>query len=340
MAINIVAPYAGRGPITIEREKVYAYAWFQTNTASSIQHIRLPEGFEGSGYINVAFVRALDSKEIFVSPLSYGVVPFTANVEKRRLKIDIQSAATVKPGDALRIGYKTDRPSKIVIFAVDQGILQVTDYKTPNPLAYFFRKCALGVETAQIVDLIIPEFSLLRSLSAFGGDGGEVQRLNPFKRITEKPVVFWSGILDADTNAREVTYNVPDFFDGTLKIMAVGSFFVNNQRGDRVALIRGPFVITPSVPVLAAPGDEFEAGVTVANNVEGSGAGAEIELRAETSAQLSIKGQSTQTLRIPEGREQSVTSRFHLSAPLGSGAISFTATRSGIETRRRATLSV
>jgi len=46
--------------------------------------------------------------------------------------------------------------------------LQVTDYKTPNPLAYFFRKCALGVETAQIVDLIIPEFSLLRSLSAFG----------------------------------------------------------------------------------------------------------------------------------------------------------------------------
>src|SRR5213078_529142 len=80
IAISIVAPYAGSGLITIEREKVYAYAWFQTNTASSIQHIRLPEGFEGSGYINVAFVRALDSKEIFVSPLSYGVVPFTANV--------------------------------------------------------------------------------------------------------------------------------------------------------------------------------------------------------------------------------------------------------------------
>ncbi len=169
IAISIIAPYAGSGLITIEREKVYTYSWFQTNTPSSIQHIRLPENFEGSGYINVAFVRALDSKEIFVSPLSYGVVPFTANVEKRRLKIDIDSAATVKPGDALHIGYKTDRPSKIVVFAVDQGILQVTDYKTPNPLAYFFRKCALGVETAQIVDLIIPEFSLLRSLSASAG---------------------------------------------------------------------------------------------------------------------------------------------------------------------------
>src|SRR5204863_2062774 len=116
----------------------------------------------------------------------------------------------------------------------------------------------------------------------------------------------WSGIIDADTTAREVVYDVPDYFDGTLKVMAVG---VSNETAgstDRDALIRGPFVITPSVPVLTAPGDEFEAGVTVANNVEGSGADAEIELRAETSAQLSMLGTATQKLRIAEGREQSV----------------------------------
>jgi uncharacterized protein YfaS (alpha-2-macroglobulin family) len=340
IAISVTAPYAGSGLITIEREKVYAYAWFQTNTASSIQHIRLPEGFEGSGYINVAFVRALDSKEIFVSPLSYGVVPFKANVEKRRLKIDIETAATAKPGEALHIGYKTDRPGKIVIFAVDQGILQVTNYKTPDPLGYFFRKCALGVETAQIVDLIIPEFSLLRSLSAFGGDGGEVQKLNPFKRVTEKPVVFWSGIVDADTTRREVVYDVPDFFDGTLKVMAVAVSSETIGAADREALIRGPFVVTPSAPVLAAPGDEFEVGVTVANNVDGSGADAEIALRAETSAHLSIMGQSIQKLRIPEGREQSATFRFHVNDVLGSGEIKFIASRNGTETRRRATLSI
>src|SRR2546428_9264527 len=340
IAVSVTAPYSGYGLITIEREKVYGYNWFQTNTPSSIQHIRLPQGFEGSGYVNVAFVRALDSKEIFVSPLSYGVVPFTANIENRRLKIDLQAAAKAKPGEPLHIGYKTDRPSKIVIFAVDQGILQVTDYKSPNPLCYLFRICALGVETAQIVDLIIPEFSLLRSLSAFGGDGEGAQRLNTFKRVTEKPVVFWSGIIDADTTAREVVYDVPDFFDGTLKIMAVG---VSNETAgsvDRDALIRGPFVVTPSVPVLAAPGDEFEAGVTIANNVEGSGANAEIELRTETSAQLSIKGQATQKLKIAEGREQSVTFRFHVNDALGSGEIKFIASRSGTETHRRATLSV
>src|SRR6266481_2620302 len=160
----------------------------------------------------------------------------------------------------------------------------------------------LRVDTAQIVDLIIPEFSLLRSVSAYGG-GGDIQKLNPFKRITDKPVVFWSGIIDADNTQREIVYDVPDYFDGTLKIMAVA--IANDTLGstERDALIRGPFVITPSVPVLVAPGDEFETGVTVANNVEGSGADAQIELRVETSPHLSILGTPTLKLRIAEGRE-------------------------------------
>jgi uncharacterized protein YfaS (alpha-2-macroglobulin family) len=339
IAISVTAPYAGSGLITIERDKVYAHQWFQTTSASSVQHIRVPEGFEGSGYINVSLVRALDSREIFVSPLSYGVVPFTANREKRRLKVELGAAEKAKPGEPLHIRYQTDHPGKIVIFAVDQGILQVTNYKTPDPLGFFFRKCALAVQTAQIVDQIIPEFSLLRSLSAFGG-GGDIQKLNPFKRVTEKPVVFWSGILDADATARELVYEVPDFFDGTLKIMAVAVSGDGTGAAERNALIRGPFIITPSVPVLAAPGDEFEAGVTVANNVEGSGADAEIELRAESSEHLSIVGPATQKLRISEGREQSATLRFHVNDRLGAAEIRLVAARNGIETKRRATLSV
>ncbi|HEX4638187.1 MAG TPA: MG2 domain-containing protein [Chthoniobacterales bacterium] len=339
IAVSITAPYAGSGLITIERDHVYAQQWFQANSASSVQHIRVPENFEGSGYVNVAFVRALDSKEIFVSPLSYGVVPFTANKEKRRLVLDVKALATAKPGEPLRISYKSDRPSKIVIFAVDQGILQVTNYKTPDPLAFYFRKCTLRVETSQIVDLIIPEFSLLRSVSAYGG-GGDIQKLNPFKRVTEKPVVFWSGILDSDTTAREIVYDVPDYFDGTLKIMAVAIANDTVGSNERESLIRGPFVITPSVPVLAAPGDEFETGVTIANNVEGSGQNAEVELRAQPNDRLSIVSGSTQTLRIAEGREQTAIFKFRANEKLGSGEISFFAKANGHETKRRATLSV
>src|SRR5205823_3711918 len=124
-----------------------------------------------------------------------------------------------------------------------------TGYETPDPLGYFFRKCALKVETSQIVDLLMPEFSLLRS-SAFGGDG-EARRLNPFKRVTEKPVVFWSGVLDANASTGEVIYNVPDYFSGTLRVMAVAVGRDAVGSAEQPALIRGPFVITPGVPTLA-----------------------------------------------------------------------------------------
>ncbi|NIU74363.1 MAG: hypothetical protein GWN71_12480, partial [Gammaproteobacteria bacterium] len=70
------APYTGAGLITIERDKVYAFKWFRAETTTSVQHIRVPAGLEGNGYVNVALVRALDAEEIFTRPLSYAVAPF------------------------------------------------------------------------------------------------------------------------------------------------------------------------------------------------------------------------------------------------------------------------
>ena len=344
--LSITAPYAGSGLITIEREKVYAAQWFTADTTSSVQHIRVPKGFDGTGYVNVSFIRALDSKEIFMSPLSYSVVPFTANLERRRLKIDLNVPKLTKPGEPLHLKYKADRPGKIVVWAVDEGILQVTGYELPKPLEHFFRKSALMVETSQLVDLLLPEYSLLHA-AAFGGDGEDGKRLNPFKRVTEKPVVFWSGVIDADTTEREVVYNVPDYFNGTLKVMAVA--FAPEPTQNRLlkpfledaapatplsaaagsvqqeTVVRGPYVITPGVPTLAAPGDQFEVGVTVANNVVGSGSNAKVILSVVPSEHLEVMKAPKEPLIIPEGREVSVVCSVRVKEVLGSASLTFTA---------------
>ncbi|MDX2171389.1 MAG: MG2 domain-containing protein, partial [Deltaproteobacteria bacterium] len=70
--MSIVAPYAGAGLITIERDRVYASAWFKSDGNATVQRIRLPEAVEGNAYIVVSFVRDLASRDIFVSPLSSG----------------------------------------------------------------------------------------------------------------------------------------------------------------------------------------------------------------------------------------------------------------------------
>ncbi|MFQ5983321.1 MAG: MG2 domain-containing protein, partial [Woeseiaceae bacterium] len=54
--MQITAPYTGTGLITIERDRVYAYKWFQSDTNTSVQTIRVPRDLEGNAYVNVAFV--------------------------------------------------------------------------------------------------------------------------------------------------------------------------------------------------------------------------------------------------------------------------------------------
>lgn len=336
--IAIVAPYTGSGLITIERDKVYAHAWFKADRTSSVQHIRVPADFEGTGYVNVCFVRDLDSKEVFMSPLSYATVPFQANLEKRRLPITLRADKKHLPGEPLRIGYKTDRPARVAIFAVDQGILQVSDYQLPQPLTHFFRKSALMVRTKQIVDLILPEFSILRQASAFGGDGE--RQLNPFKRVTEKPVVFWSGIVDAGPREQEVVYDVPDYFSGTLTIMAVAVAPDAVGSTEMNSIVRGPFVLSPNVPVVAAPGDQFEVSVAVANGVEGSGANAQIRVTAVPSEHLEIVKKPDASVLIPEGREVSATFTVRAREKLGSASLVFHADLPGQSTKLRSTLSV
>ena len=220
--IAIRSPYTGAGLITIEKDKVYAFSWFKADSTSSLQKIKIPSDMTSGGYINVSFIRSIDSREIFISPLSYGVKPFTIarTPYMHSLKLEIPQKA--KPGDTIKIGYSSEIKSKGVIYLADAGILQVAKYSVPKPVDYFFRKKALEVSTFQILDLILPEFSILKDLSATGGDQDLFSKhLNPFKRKRDKPVVWWSGIIEFKPETEFIEYTIPEYFNGTIKLFAV-----------------------------------------------------------------------------------------------------------------------
>lgn len=327
--LNIRSPYTGAGLITIERDRVYAAKWFKTASTSSVQTIRIPGNLEGNGYVNVSFVRGLDSREIFMSPLSYGVMPFSISRDRRTVKIDIDTSELARPGEPFRIRYKGNKSGKAVVFAVDEGILQVARYRTPDPLEFFLKKKALEVNTSQILDLILPEDSMVRMLSAPGGDGGEIRELgknlNPFKRKRDKPVVYWSGIVKIDTASRELVYQVPDYFNGTLRVMAVAIAPDAVGAAQKKTPVCGHFVLSPNVPTFVAPGDEFTVTVGIANNVEDSGKDAEVRLELTTSEHVEVLDKNVRVLRISEGREESASFQVRAKQILGAARFSFTA---------------
>lgn len=325
----VKAPYAGSGLICIERDKVYSYKWFKATEASSIQRIRIPEGIEGNGYITIMYLRDYDSKEVYMSPFCYAAVPFSVSLDSKKNNITLDIPEVVKPDTDYNITYSSSKKGKIVIMAIDEGILQVAKYKTPDPLSFFFKKRALEVNTAQTADLIMPEYNVLKTLSAAGGGGGFdeylLHNLNPFKKKQNAPVAYWSGIIDTDSTKRTVTYHIPSYFNGKIRVMAVAvsdnSIGVTQETTD----VRDDYIISVNCPNFAAPGDEFEVSVVVTNNDAGSGENATVKLTAVSDKGVTLTGTPYVDLKISEGKDASYIFKCKATDVLGNCDITFKA---------------
>ena len=329
--VQIIAPYQGAGLITVEQDGVIASKWIKTNTTASTARIALPQGIKGNAYVSVAFVRSLDSREIYMSPLSYGVAPFSISRQAFMNDVSLSVPETVQPGGTLEVRYKVKEATRLVLYVVDEGILQFAHYKNPQPLDYFFRKRALQTQTHQILDLILPDFALVQSLSAAGGDedaGGASKYKNPFARKHKPPLAFWSGILDAKPGEHTLSIPVPDYFNGSIRVLAVAANAGKLAVPTAKVVARNPFVIQPQQPYAVAPGDEFEMGVLVANTTGEPGDKA-VEVSVAAGDALEIQSPNPQTLTLAPGKDGTVRFKAKAKDKLGPVEVRYRAAGGG-----------
>jgi uncharacterized protein YfaS (alpha-2-macroglobulin family) len=281
----------------------------------------VPKELKGNAYISVAFVRSFDSPEIFMSPLSYGVVPFTVSRAQFTSPIELKAPTEVVPGTNLPVTVTLGEKSKLLVFAVDEGILQFARYKNPQPLDHFFRKRALQVDTYQILDLILPEFDLVQKLSSTGGDedSGSGKYKNPFSRKHKAPMAFWSGLVEQNAGSHEISIPIPDYFSGAVRILAVSASGDRIGTADSKVLAKGPFIIQPQQPYAVAPGDEFEVGALIGNNTQGTA----LSVSIATPPNLSIISQNPISLDIASGRDAPVRFRVKAGESLGPVELSY-----------------
>lgn len=335
-------PYDGTGLITLEREGVAAFAWFTAKAGDTVQSIAIPEGFEGRGYVNVSFVRASDSRALYMEPHIYAAAPFSANIVRRDLKLELDAPEGVQPGSVLRVRLRSAEAGKAVLFAVDEGVLQLTRFTTPSPLFSLLEDRALGVRTLQSFDLLMPDHAQLAGrIPAFGGGmdegGGNARFQNPFRRRGEPPLAAWSALIDVTPQGTDVDIPVPAYYNGRLRIMAVGSSPSRVGSASCTSTVKAPLVLTPQVPLTLSPGDIFDGALILANT-EGRPVRAEISCESDNA--LAFLKPLPQIAELAAESELVLPFQMRAGEEPGAAELRFTVQGEGRSYARSASLSV
>jgi uncharacterized protein YfaS (alpha-2-macroglobulin family) len=168
---------------------------------------------------------------------------------------------------------------------------------------------------------------------------------NPFKRRGEPPLSSWT-LVNVGPEETKVVIPIPDYYNGRVRVMAVGSASRTTGSARADVTVRGRFTLTPQVPLQVAPGDSFTASVAVANNIMGSGRDKTVHLDIEPDAVFAVEGKTSFALPVEEGGEKTVFFTVKTKDAPGEAKIRFTvrenedASAPGASVTRRSSVSV
>ena len=211
----------------------------------------------------------------------------------------------MRPNSTLRVpvnisGLAAGEEARIVIAAVDVGILNLTNYKPPSPEDYYLGQRALSADIRDLYGQLIDGMQGVRGQIRSGGDAGAPLQGTP---PTGPPVAFYSGIVTvgADGNA-EVAFEVGDF-SGTIRVMAVAWNKDKVGHATTDVVVRDPVVLTVTLPRFLLPGDRSSVHLDL-DNVEG--AAGDYTVAVSSADALSASASQKLTLRAKERGTASV----------------------------------
>ncbi|MFW6162382.1 MAG: alpha-2-macroglobulin family protein, partial [Planctomycetota bacterium] len=339
--VLVKAPFPGQALFTVESDRVHLARTVAMTANTTEFRFPVDPAFGPNAYCTATVVRKVEPAEQWSAHRAYGAAPIRLDAEPRHLTVEVEAAEEVRPGMPLRVALRVrdasgaGRPAEVSLAAVDEGICQLTRYRTPDPWDFFYAKRALGVNTSDVYALLMPEMATeaVGSPSATGGDDPEgptydPRLFNPVAVERVRQVALWRSGIETDAAGRaEVLLDVPEF-TGQLRLMAVASGRSAFGAAERPTLVKQPLMVRASFPRFLAPGDELTVPVTVFNHSAADGA---VRLKAEATGGVAFATAEPEAIDVPSDGERTVLLTAHALAVPGPAAMIVTA-RLGEET--------
>jgi uncharacterized protein YfaS (alpha-2-macroglobulin family) len=295
--VLVRSPFAGQLLLCVETDGVISRQVVDMPSSQIIVPIDVTDACRPGAFVTATVIRAVDPQAKWRAHRAYGITRLSLDPADRRLNVTINAPSEMRPEQTLsaqvRVTDDAGHPvsgAAVTVAAVDEGILQLTHFKTPEPLAFFLSPRALGVRSADLYGMLMPEVPKPRGEADVGGDddekphgkmlgNGRNMKTTPVPARRVRSVALFTGVLHTDA-AGIARIELPvAAFSGRLRLMAVAYSATDAPRfgnGETEVVVRAPVLVQTSLPRFAAPGDKFRMPLTVFNN---SGAAGNVKIR-------------------------------------------------------------
>ena len=239
-------------------------------------------------------------------------------------EIDLPKTLEPESKFTVKVSEKNKKAMTYTLAIVEEGLLDLTRFKTPDPHEHFYAREALGVKTWDVFDDVIGAYSgSIEQIFAIGGDGsldkGKNKKANRFK-----PVVTYLGpfyLESGSTKFHDIT--LPNYI-GSVRAMVVASDVENEAYGyaEQTAAVKKPLMVLASVPRKLSPGEQVIVPVTVfamENSIKN------VNLSIKTSEGVKVNGSKSSNLTFTSPDEKMAYFTLDVSKALPKNTIEITA---------------
>src|SRR5579859_7488634 len=329
VAVKIKGPYGGEAQVAVATDRVIDFKALTLGADGGVVRLKTSPAWGGGAYVMVTIIQPRDPVATPMPRRALGVVYVPLEPRGRRLtvaigapgKIDSHAPVTVP----LRVeGLGLGQRAFVTVAAVDEGILALTRYESPDPAKWYFGKRALTVDYRDDYGrLLDPNLGAPASVN-FGGDelGAQGLTVTPIKTVA-----LWSGVVKTGLDGKAVVRLPAGAFNGQLRIMAVAWTGSAVGSASQAEIVREPVVADLNLPRFLSPGDQPTATLEL-HNLEGRAGDYDVE----TSGTGGPAARLSQVVHLALGQRLAQRFAFAAATHTGIGQVAFQVTGPGFRT--------
>ena len=330
-ALTIPTAADGRALISFENgSKVLKTTWIDTKKGQTQYRFTVDETMAPNVFVNVTLLQR-HSQTVNDLPIRmYGAIPLQVDNPETILKPVISMPDKIRPEtqSAITVSEASGKEMTYTIAIVDEGLLDITNYKTPDPYDAFYAREALGVKTWDLFDYVIGAFGGgLERILSIGGDGNLGNNRNvSVNRF--KPVVKFMGPFHLVKGEKQTTpFKLPQYV-GSVKAMVIAGHNGSYGMAEKAVAVKKPLMILATLPRVLGPAEKVQLPVTVfamEPNIK------TVTVSVQSNAFNNLAGNNQKTLTFTKTGDQLVTFDLNVKDFVGIGKVKIIA-KSGSET--------